>query len=72
VAVAKKPLEEAAFVVGKQQNLSNLLFFRYQWCKLQISMLEHTDIERKNGLLKVCYVPATSTTFLAFFSCCGH
>ncbi len=26
------------------------------------------DIERKNRLLKVCYVPATSTTFLAFFS----
>jgi hypothetical protein len=25
------------------------------------------DIERKNRLLKVCYVPATSTTFLAFF-----
>jgi hypothetical protein len=24
------------------------------------------DIERKNRLLKVCYVPATSTTFLAF------
>jgi hypothetical protein len=26
-----------------------------------------TDIERKNRLLKVCHVPATSTTFLAFF-----
>jgi hypothetical protein len=25
------------------------------------------DIERKNRLLKVCYVSATSTTFLAFF-----
>ncbi len=25
------------------------------------------DIERKNRLLKVCYVPASSTTFLAFF-----
>jgi hypothetical protein len=25
-------------------------------------------IERKNRLLKVCYVPTTSTTFLAFFS----
>ncbi len=25
------------------------------------------DIERNNRLLKVCYVPATSTTFLAFF-----
>jgi hypothetical protein len=25
------------------------------------------DIKRKNRLLKVCYVPATSTTFLAFF-----
>ncbi len=25
------------------------------------------DIERKNRLLKVCYVPAISTTFLAFF-----
>ncbi len=24
------------------------------------------DIERKNGLLKVCYVPASSATFLAF------
>jgi len=26
------------------------------------------DIERKNRLLKVCYVPANSTTFLASFS----
>jgi hypothetical protein len=26
------------------------------------------DIKRKNRLLKVYYVPATSTTFLAFFS----
>jgi hypothetical protein len=26
------------------------------------------DIRRKNRLLKVCYVPATSATFLAFFS----
>ncbi len=26
------------------------------------------DIERKNRLLKVCYVPATSAAFLAFFS----
>ena len=26
------------------------------------------DIKRKNRLLKVCYVPATSATFLAFFS----
>ncbi len=26
------------------------------------------DIERKNRLLEVCYVPATSATFLAFFS----
>ncbi len=26
------------------------------------------DIERKNRLLKVCYVPPTSTTFLAFFA----
>jgi hypothetical protein len=25
------------------------------------------DIKRKYRLLKVCYVPATSTTFLAFF-----
>jgi hypothetical protein len=25
------------------------------------------DMGRKNRLLKVCYVPATSTTFLAFF-----
>ncbi len=24
-------------------------------------------MERKNRLLKVCYVPATSATFLAFF-----
>jgi hypothetical protein len=30
------------------------------------------DTERKNRLLKVCYVPATSATFLAFFSCSGH
>jgi hypothetical protein len=26
------------------------------------------DIERKNRLLKVCYVPTTSATLLAFFS----
>ncbi len=26
-----------------------------------------TDIERNYRLFKVCYVPATSTTFLAFF-----
>jgi hypothetical protein len=26
------------------------------------------DIEIKNRLLKVCYVPTTSTTFLALFS----
>jgi hypothetical protein len=26
------------------------------------------DIKRKNRLLKVCYVPSTSATFLAFFS----
>ncbi len=26
------------------------------------------DIERKNRLLKVSYVPTTSATFLAFFS----
>jgi heme/copper-type cytochrome/quinol oxidase subunit 3 len=26
------------------------------------------DIKRKNRLLMVCYVPATSATFLAFFS----
>jgi hypothetical protein len=25
------------------------------------------DIKRKNRLLKVCYVPATSATFLNFF-----
>jgi hypothetical protein len=25
------------------------------------------DIKRKNRLLKVCYVPTTSATFLAFF-----
>jgi len=33
------------------------------------------DIERKNRLHKVCYVPATSTTYSNFsflFSCCGH
>ncbi len=32
-----------------------------------ISRALSIDIERKNTLLKVCYVPATSTTFLAFF-----
>jgi hypothetical protein len=34
------------------------------------------DTERKYRLLKVCYMPATSTAFLAFFflffCCCGH
>jgi hypothetical protein len=36
---------------------------------LGVSNLSPTyiDIERKNRLLKVCYVPATSATFLAFF-----
>jgi hypothetical protein len=33
-------------------------------CQLLIPI----DIKRKYRLLKVCYVPATSTTFLAFFS----
>jgi hypothetical protein len=28
----------------------------------------YIDIKRKNRLLKVCYVPTTSATFLAFFS----
>jgi hypothetical protein len=33
-----------------------------------ISDLERSiDIKSKNRLLKVCYVPATSPTFLAFF-----
>ncbi len=32
------------------------------------SRVESIDTERKNRLLKVCYVPATSATFLAFFS----
>jgi hypothetical protein len=31
VAAAKMPLEEAALGTGTQQNLSNLLFFRYLW-----------------------------------------
>ncbi len=31
------------------------------------SFLINIDIERKNRLLKVCYVLATSATFLAFF-----
>jgi hypothetical protein len=30
--------------------------------------LRTIDIERKNRLLKVSYVPSTSATFLAFFS----
>jgi hypothetical protein len=29
-------------------------------------MAWHIDIKRKNRLLKVCYVPTTSATFLAF------
>jgi hypothetical protein len=33
-----------------------------------VSMATTIDFERKNRLLKVWYVPATSTTFLAFFS----
>jgi hypothetical protein len=32
------------------------------------TIIKIIDIERKNRLLKVCYVPATSATFLAFFS----
>jgi hypothetical protein len=31
----------------------------------------NVDIKRKNRLLKVCYGPTTSTTFLALF-CCDH
>jgi hypothetical protein len=35
--------------------------------QLWVLMLRHNiDIKRKNRLLKVCYVPTTSTTFLAF------
>ncbi len=33
-----------------------------------MSMQLTIDIERKYRLLKVCYVPATSTTFLPLFS----
>ena len=32
-----------------------------------VSKATTIDIKRKNILLKVCYVPATSATFLAFF-----
>jgi hypothetical protein len=38
--------------------LSTFLHLRYVWL---------IDIERKNRLLKVCYVPAASASFLAFF-----
>jgi hypothetical protein len=30
--------------------------------------IQGIDIKRKNRLLKVCYVPTTSATFLAIFS----
>ncbi len=30
-------------------------------------MILYIDIERKNRFFKVCYVPATSAKFLAFF-----
>ncbi len=33
-----------------------------------LTLMETIDIKRKTRLLKVCYVPATSTTFLASFS----
>jgi hypothetical protein len=36
--------------------------------QLTVLLAWSIDIKRKNRLLKVCYVPATSTTFLAFFS----
>jgi hypothetical protein len=29
--------------------------------------VKSTDVKRNNGMLKVCYVPATSATFLAYF-----
>jgi hypothetical protein len=38
-----------------------------QFLSIEPSVLT-IDIERKNRLLKVCYVPATSATFLVFFS----
>ncbi len=37
--------------------------------------LAHRNQKSLNRLLKVCYVPATSTDLIAFFSsffCCGH
>ncbi len=37
------------------------------WCINVVTLLA-IDIERKTGLLKVCYVPATRATFLAYFS----
>ncbi len=36
--------------------------------KIFTKALKIIDIESKYRLLKVCYVPATSTTFLAFFA----
>jgi hypothetical protein len=37
-------------------------------CRVHWTSENTLDIERKNRLLKVCYVPATSAAFLAFFS----
>ena len=39
----------------------------YTWLPWE-GLPETIDIERKNRLLKVCFMPATSATFLAFFS----
>ncbi len=52
--------------------LSSKIFMHF--CQLKVclhfqpsSQVRSIDIERKNRLLKVWYVPTTSTTFLAFF-----
>ena len=52
------------FVVGSIQGT----MLAYSRCSFTCGHSDkHIDIKRKNRLLKVCYVPATSTTFLAFF-----
>ncbi len=46
------------------KKIFSTIFFR---CRVHWTSENTIDIERKNRLLKVCYVPTTNATFLAFF-----
>jgi len=57
VVGSKMLSEEAAMVAGTQQNLSNLLFFRYLWWKcLTIAVAQHENWTQHRHLIKLGYL----------------